>query len=78
MLRAPYQKVILRFECRRFSWSKMCERIGAIPAPPPTKHISLSVSRAKNSPKGPDTVSSSPGLRLNTYDDMIPGGMSVR
>ena len=55
----------------------MCERIGAMPAPPPTKHISLFVSRAKNSPNGPDTVSSSPGFRLKTYELMMPGGISV-
>ncbi len=56
----------------------MCERIGAMPAPPPTKTISWSVSRAKNSPKGPYTVTLSPFLRLNTHDDILPGGMSSR
>jgi hypothetical protein len=52
----------------------MCERIGAMPAPPPMKHISLSVSLAKNSPYGPEIVTSSPGLRLKMYDDIMPGG----
>ena len=66
----------MRLVFRRFSWSKMCERIGAMPAPPPMKHISLFVSRAKNSPNGPDTVTSSPGFRLKTYELMMPGGMS--
>ncbi|MNV83679.1 hypothetical protein D3C71_1774970 [compost metagenome] len=66
MERAPYQKLILRVDLRRLSWSKMCERIGAIPAPPPMKTISASVSLAKNSPKGPYTAILSPGLRLNT------------
>ncbi len=66
MERAPYQKLILRLDFRRLSWSKMCERIGAMPAPPPMKTISASVSLAKNSPKGPYTVILSPGLRLNT------------
>ncbi len=54
----------------------MCERIGAMPAPPPMNTISLSVSRAKNSPKGPEMVTSSPGLRVNMYDDILPGGTS--
>ena len=44
---------ILQQGCR-LSWSKMCERIGAIPAPPPTNTISASVSFAKNSPNGPE------------------------
>ncbi len=52
----------------------MCERIGAMPAPPPTKTISASVSRAKNSPNGPETVTVSPGLSPKMYDDMMPGG----
>src|SRR5690606_41361043 len=78
MERAPYQKLILRLDFRRLSWSKMCERIGAIPAPPPTKTISASVSLAKNSPKGPYTVTLSPGFKLNTQDDMIPAGKSSR
>ena len=52
----------------------MCERIGAMPAPPPMKIISASVSLAKNSPNGPYTVTLSPGLRLNTQDDIWPGG----
>ena len=68
----------MRRVCNRFNWSKMCERIGAIPAPPPMKHISLSVSRAKNSPYGPATVTSSPGFRLKTQELMMPGGTSAR
>ena len=56
----------------------MCERIGAMPAPPPMKHISRSVSRAKNSPYGPETVTSSPGFRLKIHELMMPGGMSSR
>ena len=51
-----------------------CDRMGAMPAPPPTKTISFFVSRAKNSPKGPEIVTSSPGFRLKMYDDMMPGG----
>ena len=43
----------------------MWERIGAMPAPPPMNSISASVSRAKNSPKGPEMVTSSPGLSPN-------------
>ena len=78
MLRAPYQNVTLRFVASRPSWSKMCERIGAMPAPPPMKHISRSVSRAKNSPYGPETVTSSPGFRLKIHELMMPGGMSSR
>ena len=35
---------------------------GAIPAPPPTNTISVLVSLAKNSPKGPEMVTSSPGF----------------
>ncbi len=66
----------MRFVCRRLNWSKMCERIGAMPAPPPMKHISAFVSRAKNSPKGPETVTSSPSFRLKTQELMMPGGMS--
>ena len=54
----------------------MCERIGAIPAPPPTKTISLEVSFAKNSPNGPNTFTLSPGLRLNVHEDITPGGKS--
>lgn len=53
------------------------ERIGAMPAPPPMKTISASVSLAKNSPNGPYTVTLSPGLRLNTQDDICPGGRSL-
>src|SRR3990167_5151625 len=74
MERAPYQKLILRVDFKRLSWSKMCERIGAIPAPPPIKTISASVSLAKNSPNGPYTVTLSPGFKLNTQDDILPGG----
>ena len=54
----------------------MCERMGAMPAPPPMNTISLSVSLAKNSPNGPYTVTLSPGFRLNTHEDILPGGMS--
>ena len=78
MLRHEYQNVILRLLFRRSSWSKMCERIGAMPAPAATKHISLSVSLAKNSPKGPDTVTRSPGLSANSQELILPGGMSSR
>jgi hypothetical protein len=56
----------------------MCDRSGAMPAPPPTNTISFFVLRAKNSPKGPDTVTSSPGFRLKTHELMMPGGMSCR
>ena len=59
----------------RFSWSKGWGRMGAMPAPPPMKFISARVSLAKNSPKGPNTRILSPGFRLNTYDDILPGGM---
>ena len=52
----------------------MWERMGAIPAPPPMNTISLSVSLAKNSPNGPEIVTSSPGLRLKMKDDILPGG----
>lgn len=41
----------------------MCERIGAIPAPPPMNTISFCVSFMKNSPYGPEIVTLSPGLR---------------
>ena len=57
--------VTLRLVSRRLNWSKMWERMGAIPAPPPMKHISLSVGRAKNSPNGPEITTSSPGLSPN-------------
>ena len=53
------------------------DRIGAIPAPPPMNIISAPVSLAKNSPKGPNTVILSPGFRLNTKVDMMPGGISL-
>ncbi len=52
----------------------MCERIGAIPAPPPINTISASVSFAKNSPNGPEMVTLSPGFNDQIYDDMTPGG----
>ncbi len=52
----------------------MCERMGAIPAPPPMKTISLFVSLAKNSPYGPEMTALSPGFRLKIHDDMMPGG----
>ena len=55
----------------------MCDLIGAIPAPPPTKTISFGVSLAKNSPNGPNTLTLSPGFRLKVQDDIIPGGKSV-
>jgi hypothetical protein len=32
------------------------------------------VSRAKNSPNGPETVTVSPGFSAKMYDDMMPGG----
>ncbi len=54
----------------------MCERIGAMPAPPPTNTISASVSRAKNSPNGPDTTAVSPGLSEKIHDETTPGGTS--
>ena len=38
--------------------------MGAMPAPPPIKIISASVSLAKNSPKGPKIVILSPFFRL--------------
>ena len=41
------------------------------------KTISFSVSLAKNSPKGPKTLTLSPGFKLKTYEDMTPGGKSV-
>ena len=47
-----------------------------MPAPPPTKTISASVSFAKNSPKGPKTLTLSPGLRPKVHDDINPGGTS--
>ena len=53
----------------------MWERIGAIPAPPPMKSISASVSLAKNSPNGPEIVTSSPGLSPNRYAVILPGGV---
>ena len=37
------------------------------------KTISLFVSLAKNSPKGPYTLTLSPGFRLNVQLDMMPG-----
>ena len=39
-----------RFDPRRPSWSRMCDRMGAIPAPPPTKIISAWPSVAKKLP----------------------------
>ena len=54
----------------------MWERIGAIPAPPPTKTISLPVSFAKNSPKGPEIVTSSPGFSPKSHEVILPGGTS--
>jgi hypothetical protein len=33
------------------------------------------VSLAKNSPKGPKTLTLSPGFRLKTQEDILPGGM---
>ena len=45
----------------------MWDRIGAIPAPPPMKSISASVSRAKNSPKGAEIVTLSPGFREKSH-----------
>ena len=53
----------------------MCDRIGAMPAPPPMNIISAWVSFAKNSPKGPEMVTSSPGLRLKMYELILPGGI---
>src|SRR5690242_12436625 len=76
MERAPYQNETLRSVLTRLNRSKMCERIGAMPAPPPMKIISFLVSRAKNSPNGPEMMTSSPGLRLKMYDDIRPGGAS--
>ena len=38
-----------------------------MPAPPPIKIISASVSLAKKSPKGPKIVRLSPGFKLNRY-----------
>ena len=52
----------------------MCDRIGAIPAPPPMNTISALVSFAKNSPNGPYTITLSPGFRLNVQLDILPGG----
>ena len=46
-----------------------------MPAPPPLKSISASVSRAKNSPNGPEIVTSSPGLSPNRYAVILPGGV---
>ena len=40
------RKVTLRSVLIRLNWSKMWERIGAMPAPPPMNTISASVSRA--------------------------------
>ena len=56
----------------------MCERIGAIPAPPPTNTISLSVGLIKNSPYGPDTITLSPGLREKMYDEQTPGFTGIK
>ena len=53
----------------------MCERMGAMPAPPPTNSISARVSFAKNSPNGPEMVTSSPGFRLKMYELIFPGGV---
>ena len=47
-----------------------------MPAPPPTKTISASVSLAKNSPNGPKTLTLSPGLRPKVQEDINPGGTS--
>ena len=49
--------------------------MGAMPAPPPIKTISFSVSLAKNSPKGPEITTSSPGLKLKIYEDILPAGI---
>ena len=51
-------------------------RSGAIPAPPPIRIISRSVSRAWNSPNGPETVTSSPAFNPKMKDDTLPGGVS--
>ena len=51
--------------------------MGAIPAPPPTNTISFVVSFAKNSPKGPNTLTLSPGFKLKVQEDITPGGKSV-
>ena len=48
-----------------------------MPAPPPTNTISFLVSLAKNSPKGPNTFTLSPGFKLKVHDDITPGGKSV-
>ena len=47
-----------------------------MPAPPPTKTISDLVSFAKNSPKGPNTLTLSPGFKLKVHEDIRPGGIS--
>ncbi len=55
----------------------MWARIGAMPAPPPTKTISAFVSFAKKSPKGPEMVTGSPGFREKIQDETTPGGTSL-
>ena len=52
--------------------------MGAIPAPPPIKTISLSVSRAKNSPNGPEMVTLSPGFWAKMNDDIWPGVSALK
>ena len=54
----------------------MCDLMGAMPAPPPTNTISAFVSFAKNSPKGPKTLTLSPGFKPNVQEDIRPGGTS--
>ena len=58
--------------------SYKCERIGAIPAPPPTYNISESDSLIKNSPKGPEIVTLSPGFFEKIYEEAIPGLTSIQ